>query len=80
MFPRMRLLSLAFLVAIVSTQELPDQWWRETIVYQIYPRSFQDSNGDGIGDLKGECFYSEATLVVIIQFPLINNPKEYTYY
>ena len=29
------------------------KWWEETVVYQIYPRSFQDSNGDGIGDLKG---------------------------
>lgn len=29
------------------------QWWKEAVVYQIYPRSFQDSNGDGIGDLAG---------------------------
>ena len=32
---------------------MPDAWWREAVIYQIYPRSFQDTNGDGVGDLAG---------------------------
>ncbi len=34
-------------------QNQENQWWKKSIMYQIYPRSFQDSNGDGIGDLRG---------------------------
>ena len=31
----------------------PDDWWKGCVIYQVYPRSYQDSNGDGIGDLAG---------------------------
>ncbi len=43
--------NLASSIARGSAEALP--WWKGAVIYQIYPRSFLDSNGDGVGDLKG---------------------------
>lgn len=36
-----------------ATQPMEQDWWKNAVLYEIYPRSFQDTNGDGIGDLNG---------------------------
>ncbi|KAH9634241.1 hypothetical protein HF086_012703 [Spodoptera exigua] len=49
----MRLLALIVLAAAAVNVSCVDMWFNSAVVYQIYPRSFMDSNGDGIGDLTG---------------------------
>ena len=37
----------------VTDSEAADRWWEGAVIYQVYPRSYADANGDGIGDLRG---------------------------
>lgn len=37
----------------MTEQTRMEDWWREAVIYQVYPRSYQDTNGDGVGDLPG---------------------------
>ncbi|MGF6950069.1 oligo-1,6-glucosidase [Neobacillus sp. B4I6] len=56
------------------------QWWKESVVYQIYPRSFMDSNGDGIGDLRGIIskldYLNELGVDVIWLSPVYKSPND----
>lgn len=56
------------------------QWWKESVVYQIYPRSFQDTNGDGVGDLKGIIsrlsYLAELGIDVIWLCPVYDSPND----
>lgn len=56
------------------------KWWKESVVYQIYPRSFNDSNGDGIGDLNGITekmgYLQELGINVLWLSPVYQSPND----
>ena len=57
-----------------------EKWWKNAVVYQIYPRSFKDSNGDGIGDLEGIYekldYLAELGINVIWMSPVYKSPND----
>ena len=56
------------------------KWWKESVVYQIYPKSFKDSNGDGIGDIKGIIekldYLKELGVNVLWISPMLESPQD----
>jgi oligo-1,6-glucosidase len=63
-----------------SSQEVERTWWKQTVFYQIYPRSFQDSNGDGVGDLPGIIkrldYLKELGIDAIWLSPIYDSPND----
>lgn len=61
-------------------QTMDKKWWKESVVYQIYPRSFKDSNGDGIGDINGITekmgYLRELGVDVIWLSPVYQSPND----
>ena len=56
------------------------KWWKESVVYQIYPKSFNDSNGDGIGDIRGIIqkldYLKELGVNVLWISPMLESPQD----
>ncbi|MDB5062568.1 MAG: alpha,alpha-phosphotrehalase [Mucilaginibacter sp.] len=69
---------------VYSQNTVPDtsvhKWWKEAIVYQVYPRSFKDNDGDGVGDLKGiisQLDYIKSLGVNVVWLnPIYNSPND----
>ena len=64
----------------VEEYKMQKKWWKESVVYQIYPRSFMDSNGDGIGDLNGITnkldYLADLGIDVIWLSPVYQSPND----
>uniref|UniRef100_A0A2H8TQA6 alpha-glucosidase n=1 Tax=Melanaphis sacchari TaxID=742174 RepID=A0A2H8TQA6_9HEMI len=66
--------------AFSTNAELEElDWWQNTVIYQVYPRSFKDSNGDGIGDLRGikemANYFNETGIGAIWLSPIFESPQ-----
>lgn len=67
-------------VPFVSRGEITQKWWKEAVFYQIYPRSFHDTNGDGIGDLRGIIekldYLQELGVTALWLSPIYDSPND----
>src|ERR671933_2974065 len=65
---------------IEGATDMKQTWWKESVVYQIWPRSFKDSNGDGIGDLRGIIekldYLKELGVDVVWLSPVYKSPND----
>lgn len=65
---------------VISKKETDPEWWKEAVIYQIYPRSFMDSDGDGIGDLQGIIskldYLKELGVDVLWLSPIYDSPND----
>lgn len=65
---------------ILRVEHMEKKWWKEAVAYQIYPRSFMDSNGDGIGDIQGVIskldYLSDLGIDVIWICPIYQSPND----
>ena len=67
-------------VPFVSKEPVTEKWWKEAVIYQIYPRSFYDTNGDGIGDLRGIIekldYLKDLGVTAIWMSPIYDSPND----
>ena len=65
---------------MASKEPITEKWWKEAIIYQIYPRSFYDTNGDGIGDLRGIIekldYLKDLGVTAIWMSPIYDSPND----
>lgn len=74
-----RVCCIFLFAASLATAEIKNKgWWKKSVFYQIYPRSFMDSDGDGVGDLKGITqkmeYFVETGINVIWLSPIFTSP------
>ncbi len=67
-------------VPVAGREPITEKWWKEAVIYQIYPRSFYDTNGDGIGDLRGIIekldYLADLGVTAIWMSPIYDSPND----